>query len=116
MISVSRANRRALRPPAASLWPSIAVATGVIALGACAHSTASTGSEAPSPTGDMSTAPPSPDPRVGLKGGLWDAGQAEWNMHLVSNTHPSEAFAGKGNSDIAFSGNYAIQGGFNGVQ
>jgi hypothetical protein len=64
----------------------------------------------------MSMAPPSPDPRVGLKGGLWDAGQAEWNMNLVSSTRPSEGFIGKGNSDLAFIGNYVIQGGFNGVQ
>jgi hypothetical protein len=57
-----------------------------------------------------------PDPRVGLKAGLWDAGQAQWNMRLVSNTRPSEGFAGKTNSDIAFLGNYVIQGNYWGFQ
>ena len=28
---------------------------------------------------------PSPDPRVGLKGGLQDAGEAIWNMRLISH-------------------------------
>jgi len=64
----------------------------------------------------MSTTPPSPDPRVGLHAGLWTAGQAEWNMHLLSNTHPSEKFAGETNSDLAFTGQYALQGNYNGLQ
>jgi len=93
---------------------SLAIVT--LAVTACAHPNASTGEVAPSPTGSMSTAAPSPDPRVGLKGGLWDAGQAAWNMRLVSNTHPSEQFAGKTNSDLAFLGNYVIQGSYNGFQ
>jgi hypothetical protein len=87
-----------------------------VAITACAHPATTPGTGAPAPQGGMSMTPPNPDPRVGLKGGLWDAGQAEWNMHLVSNTHPSEGFVGKGNSDLAFIGNYVIQGGFNGVQ
>jgi hypothetical protein len=62
----------------------------------------------------MSPGEPNPDPRVGLKAGLWDAGQAEWNMHLVANTRPPEAFVGKTNSDLAFIGNYAIQGNYYG--
>jgi len=62
----------------------------------------------------MSPGEPNPDPRVGLKAGLWDAGQAEWNMHLVSNMRPPEGFVGKTNSDLAFIGNYAIQGNYYG--
>jgi hypothetical protein len=59
---------------------------------------------------------PSPDPRVGLKAGLRDAGEAAWNMRLVSNTPPAEKFVGVTNSDLAFIRNYAIQGNYNGFQ
>jgi hypothetical protein len=64
----------------------------------------------------MSTMAPSPDPRVGLRGGLMDAGQAAWNLRLVSATPPSGQFLGSTNSDIAFTGNYVIQGNYNGYQ
>ena len=56
------------------------------------------------------------DPRVGLKGGLRDAGQAVWNLRVVSNTPPSGKFADAWNSDMAFKGNYVIQGNYNGYQ
>jgi hypothetical protein len=59
---------------------------------------------------------PNPDPRVGLKAGLFDAAEATWNMKVVSETRPSEKFAGITNSDLAFLGNYAIQGSYNGYQ
>lgn len=59
---------------------------------------------------------PSPDPRVGLKAGLFDAGEAIWNLELVSTTPPPEPFVGVTNSDLAFLGNYAIQGNYNGIQ
>ncbi len=54
------------------------------------------------------------DPRVGLKAGLWDAGEASWNMRAVSHMRPPEGFLGATNSDLAFLGNYAIQGNYNG--
>src|SRR5262245_24583722 len=66
--------------------------------------------------GALSVPAPSPDRRVGLKPGVWDAGQAEWNMHLLSATRPSEKFVDQINSDLAFSGPYAIQGSFAGYQ
>jgi hypothetical protein len=59
---------------------------------------------------------PSPDPRIGLKAGLLDAGEAIWNLHLVSATPPPAAFVGVTNSDLAFTGKYAIQGNYNGFQ
>src|SRR5260370_10281872 len=65
---------------------------------------------------NMSTVAPSPDPRVGLRAGLMDAGEASWNLRVVSKTPPSEKFAGVTNSDLAFSGTYAIQGNYNGFQ
>lgn len=58
---------------------------------------------------------PSPDPRVGLRAGLFDAGQAAWNLRVVSTTPPPEAFVGVTNSDLAFKGDFAIQGNYNGV-
>ncbi len=58
---------------------------------------------------------PSPDPRVGLAGGLFDAEEAIWNLQHVSFTPPPESFVGEWNSDLAFKGNYVIQGNFNGV-
>ena len=64
----------------------------------------------------VSAIAPSPDPRVGLAPGYWDAAQAAWNMRLVSNTPPSEKFVGVTNSDLAFTGNYVVQGNYNGFQ
>lgn len=57
---------------------------------------------------------PSPDPRVGLKAGLFDAGEAIWNLRMLSTTPPPEKFLGAFNTDLAFKDNYAIQGNYNG--
>jgi hypothetical protein len=92
---------------------SLALALGAASIASCASST---GGSAPSPAPDASAAAPSPDPRVGLRAGLWDAGQAAWNMRLVSTTPPPEGFVGVTNSDLAFLGKYAIQGNYNGYQ
>ena len=67
-------------------------------------------------TGNATGAAPSPDPRVGLRAGLYDAAEATWNMRVLSRSKPSEKFATSTNSDLAFSGNYAIQGSYNGYQ
>jgi hypothetical protein len=64
----------------------------------------------------MATVAPSPDPRVGLKAGLMNAGEATWNLQVLSRTPPSEKFVGVTNSDLSFSGPYAIQGNYNGWQ
>jgi hypothetical protein len=61
-------------------------------------------------------ATPQQDPRVGLRAGLFDAGEASWNMRLLSASPPSREFIGRVNSDLAFTGNYAIQGSFWGFQ
>jgi hypothetical protein len=58
--------------------------------------------------------PPSPDPRVGLKAGLFDAEDAIWNLEMLSTTPPPKDFIGSTNSDLAFKDNYAIQGNYNG--
>jgi hypothetical protein len=78
----------------------------VVSLAACASSGG----------GNRSTVAPTPDPRVGLKPGLKDAGQATWNLKLVNNTPPSEKFVGSTNSDLSFYKNYVIQGNYNGFE
>ena len=60
------------------------------------------------------TMAPTPDPRVGLSAGLLDAGEAIWNLRLVSATPSPADFVGVTNSDLAFTGKYAIQGNYNG--
>ena len=97
---------------------------GAIAAGSfagCAYQSAQTGmatapaAPAAAPTG-LQVDPPTPDPRVGLAPGMFDAGEAIWNLDLVSTTPPPDPFVGKTNSDLAFSGAYAIQGNYDGVQ
>ena len=89
-------------------------AFGLVVLSACASSTAGPAAAGPAPRAMMG--PPSPDPRVGLKAGLFDAQQAAWNLRLVSTSPSQGPFAGVTNSDLAFSGKYAIQGNYNGYQ
>jgi hypothetical protein len=113
MASVPHVRRSVVRPTAAPPL-SLLLAVGLWSLAACAHSTASSGAGGPAP--DMSTKAPSPDPRVGLHAGLMDADEAVWNLRVLSKTPPSEKFAGITNSDLAFTGQYAIQGSYNGYQ
>src|SRR5690348_6244312 len=102
----------------ASSRPLIILAA-LTAAGGCATSPASVSmAGAPAPTPDMSVTAPTPDPRVGLAPGLWNAATAAWNIRLVSTTPASPQFINRSdpgdpnywNSDLAFSGNYVIQG------
>ena len=79
------------------------------AIGACAQAPVTT-------TASPTAASAGTDPRVGLKPGMWDAGEAISNLRLVSTTRPPERFLGGINSDLAFKGNYVIQGSFRGYQ
>ena len=92
------------------------LALGLLSAAACAPSTGSSRAGGSSPAPDMSTKAPSPDPRIGLRAGLMDAAEAEWNLRVLSKTPPSEKFVGQTNSDLAFLGPYAIQGSYNGYQ
>jgi hypothetical protein len=83
------------------------LAIGLVALSACASSSSG---------GGMATTTPRKDPRVGLRAGITNAGEAAWNLRLVSNSPSSESFAGVTNSDLSFSGKYVIQGNYNGYQ
>jgi hypothetical protein len=72
----------------------------------------------------LSIQKPTPDPRVGLRGGYRNAGEAIWNLKHVSLTQPSERFLspnGPGDqrfwqSDLGFIRNYVAQGNFSGFQ
>ena len=79
------------------------IALMILALAACGRST-------------PQTEPPVPprDPRVGLKAGLMDAGEAISNLKVVAKAVSPSGFLGITNSDLAFTGNYAIQGNYNG--
>ena len=77
-------------------------AVALLGLAACAPSTPKT---APTPMND---------PRVGLKAGLFDAGEAVSNMKVVAKAVSPPGFLGITNSDLAFTGKYAIQGNYNG--
>jgi hypothetical protein len=95
---------------------SLSLAVGLTSLSACAHSTSSSQPGTPSPTDSKSTAAPNPDPRVGLRAGKMDAAEAVWNLRVLSKTPPSEQFVDVTNSDLAFTGHYAIQGSYSGYQ
>jgi hypothetical protein len=95
---------------------SLAFVTIVVLSAACAGSGSPAAGGAPAPAVSTSATPPSPDPRVGLRAGLNDAGEAAWNLRVVSQTPPSPEFEGVTNSDLAFTGKYAIQGSYNGWQ
>ncbi|MEO7714371.1 MAG: hypothetical protein ABIV10_15775 [Gemmatimonadaceae bacterium] len=99
----------------------VAATSLVLVASACASTMSS------SPGGgmaDMSTSAPSPDPRVGLRAGWMDAGEAAWNLDVVAKRQPSAAFINLStpgdrrliNSDLAFTRNYVIQGNYSGYQ
>jgi hypothetical protein len=91
-------------------WMSVAAAAVVVA--ACSSGGGDPGST-PTPMANLSTERPTPDPRVGLNAG-YDAAQALWNMRLVANRPSPPEFQGRTNSDLAFLGNYVIQGNYDG--
>jgi LVIVD repeat len=94
----------------------LSLVLGVFSATACSQSTHAGAADQPVPADNMSTEAPKPDPRVGLHAGLMDAGEAVWNLQVLSRTPPSDQFAGMTNSDMAFTGRYVIQGSYNGYQ
>ena len=99
-----------------------ALAVALLTLAGCAGqpatpkpaTTAATPTMAATPS--LRVTPPSPDPRVGLAAGLFDAEEAVWNLRVLSSTPPQGAFVGSTNSDLAFKDEYVIQGNYNGIQ
>ncbi len=114
----------AAAPPAAPAAPSTDQTTADANAPAGANGTTPASPPPPAPpatpprpvTPIISAEAPTPDPRVGLKAGWWDAGQAAWNMRLISTTAPTGKVLGATHSDLAFSGKYAIQGNYNGFE
>ena len=47
---------------------------------------------------------------------MYNAGEAAWNLRLLSTSPPQDKFLGSTNSDLAFLGQYVIQGNYNGYQ
>jgi hypothetical protein len=99
-----------------STVPSFAMALSVIVFAAALAPATFQAQASANPAVDMSLSPPTPDPRVGLRAGAYDAAEAIWNLKVLSETRPSEKFVTGINSDLAFTGNYAIQGSFSGYQ
>src|ERR1700722_11635459 len=92
----------------------LAGATALIAVTACARSVSTNATTSASPSNAASA--PNPDPPAGLQHGRFDAAEATWNMRVLSETKPSQKFMEETNSDLAFSGPYAIQGSYAGYQ
>ena len=112
--------RFVLRRGVDHLW-SLCLVAGLFSVGACAPSLTTSGAASSAPSTIRATtsamagaAAPNPDPRIGLSAGLMNAGEAIWNLHLLSKTPPPQEFIGVTNSDLAFTGNYAIQGNYSG--
>jgi hypothetical protein len=90
------------------------VALALLVLGCASHQTGA----------PATAAAPSPDPRVGLKAGWFNAQEAIWNLSIVSKTPPSDKFIDRNdpgadrlvNSDLAFLGSYVFQGNYSGYQ
>ena len=81
---------------------------GLLTVAACAPATSASRPNVP--------AAPTTDPRIGLRSGQNDAAEATWNLRVVAKAQPTGKFVGSTNSDLAFLGNYAIQGNYNGFQ
>ena len=88
----------------------------LLAVLACSKTTQTSQAPAPAPApARTAAAAPSSDPRVGLRPGLTDAGEAVSNLKVSAQAQPPEGFKGITNADIAFTGNYAVQGNYNGA-
>ena len=105
MAFASHLRRTSVRPGAARLLFLSLSAAVLFAMG-CATATSTSTARSSS----------IPDPRIGLRPGLMDAGEAVWNLRVVSKTPPPAKFLGVTNSDLSFTGPYAIQGNYNGYQ
>jgi hypothetical protein len=109
----SIARRPAVRRTAALVWP---LCASVALLGTAGRAGAQENAAAAPAT--------AADPRVGLGGGWMNAKEAIRNLELVGHHPRPQGFFnpaamgdfGFANSDLAFSGNYVFQGGYNGFQ
>jgi hypothetical protein len=102
-MTLTRARRSGALPRAVRLTGALALALTA----ACGGSTPPATPPAPAPTPDVDT-------RVGLKAGLLDAEEAVSNLRILAKAASPEGFLGITNSDLTFTGNYVIQGNYNG--
>src|SRR6476619_304622 len=115
MKSTRSAGRRFMRWTVSSL----SLAAGAMSAVSCASS-----GVGPTSAPGAARVASSTDPRVGLRAGTTDAGEAISNMRLVSHSAKPSLLEGEGgargltfaNSDLAFAGNYVYQGNFSGFQ
>ena len=122
----SSSTRRAGAAVLTAMLAGVAIYASACAAGGASGSPSA--GPAPAAKIDMSPNPPSPDPRVGLAAGTtkkypYDttrraadkpAAEAAWNLRLVKNMPPTDSFIGVTHSDLAFRGNYVIQGNYDG--
>jgi hypothetical protein len=106
------AGHRRLLPVAAALLGIAVCSPAIDAQTAPAAAPAAAPRDVPGRAADA----PTPDPREGLGAGLFDAEEAIWNLRVVSKTPPPADFVGAPNTDLAFTGNFVIQGNYNGFQ
>ncbi len=100
-------------------WSVLTFSAAALAVSACGgSSTPPPSTPAPSamPSTPAPLPPAPPDTRQGLKAGLTNAGEASWNLKVSAKVASPPGFLGVTNSDMAFMGNYAIQGNYNGIQ
>jgi hypothetical protein len=97
------------RSGASPLGVRFAATVAMVATAACAGAPPAT-TPSPAPTLEQRMS----DQRVGLRAGLMNAGEATSNMRVVAKAVSPPGFLGVTNSDLAFSGNYVIQGNYNG--
>ena len=88
--------------------------TAIAAIATLTACAAAKPSSEPAPAAN-STADWSRDARVGLRGGLYDAQEAVSNMKVTGRAQTPAGMGGNWNSDITFTGKYAIQGNFGGL-
>ena len=110
-----RAQQRASWTVVYHFW-ALPLAAALFGMAGCASAPATSGTASPTLARTAAETAPSPDPRIGLGAGLFDAEETIWNLRLLSATPPPQEFVGITNSDLAFKGNYAIQGNYNGIQ
>lgn len=106
---------RAVARSTAALGGALLLAAGLLSLPAGAAAQAAKAATA---------AAPGADPRVGLRPGVENAGEAARNLELVAHRPKPEGFFDPNsvgnfayaNADLAFRGNYVFQGGYHGFQ
>ncbi|MGH7471235.1 MAG: LVIVD repeat-containing protein, partial [Longimicrobiales bacterium] len=95
-------------------FTTLCLASGLLLTAACASTTSQTRSPTTGVAPATPTFLPTQDPRVGLGAGLMNAQEAVQHLNVLAKTTPPPEFVGITNSDLAFTGNYAIQGNYNG--